>query len=366
MRASSVWLSLAVIVVAACDAPPAPADEGFVFGPPIEVAPAELGQWVWISNPEMHCADGTEGGFAVNFTNESRELLLYLQGGGICYDELTCALSGAALSVGSDPLSTSLDGSIREGRGVFDRSDPSNPFRRSNFVVVPHCTGDHHTGNRVATYGEVTYHHVGYTNITRVLERVVPTFKDATRVVLAGFSAGGVGITANYHQLATAFESVGQPAPFLIVDAGPFMKPPFLKTSAQNMLRESWGIDDTIGAFCSSCISDGFHELYRVNALRYPGLRSSLVCAYEDNVVELLYRVLNGGFNAAQMRQGLDDFADWSESMKGELAPSAHRVFFYEGDRHGALNVDALSATPGLAAFLSAQLGAGDWDSVRP
>lgn len=347
------------------DASIAPGDPTPTLGEPIEIQPDQYEQWVWIDMPEMRCSNGTAGGFAVNFTTDSRELLIYLQGGGICYDALTCAVGGAPSSVGDDPLRTAIETPIRDGSGIFDRRDTNNPFRESNFVVVPHCTGDHHTGNRVATYGNSTFHHVGYTNITRMLERIVPTFPDATRVVLSGFSAGGVGITANYHQLATAFTSVGHPAPYLVIDAGPFMRPPFLATSAQASLRESWGLDGTIGAFCPSCITTGFHDLYRVNGELHPGMRSSLLCSYDDSVVRLLYGVLNkNGFGSARMRQGLDDVADWGEDTLGATSP--HRVFFYGGTRHGALQVGPLTSTPGLVAFLEGQLGTGDWPSVRP
>lgn len=392
MRSRYVSVVLALLLTAACDepvtsdadasisdaaprvdggrdaGPPVDANVGPpILGEPIEVAPEQLHQWVWISMPEMRCSDGTEGGFAVNFTDASRDLVVYLQGGGICYDAITCAGSGALSSVGADPLFTALDGSIRTGRGIFDRSDETNPFRDSNFVVVPHCTGDHHTGNRVSTYRRDTFHHVGYTNITRVIERVVPTFMDAGRVVLSGFSAGGVGISANYHQFATAFESVGQPPPYLVIDSGPFMRPPFLSTEAQATLRENWGLDSTIGTFCPSCLTDGFHETYRVNAELHPGLRASLICTYEDSVVRLLYGVLNpSSFDATQMRAGLIDLADWNESIASEVEPSLYRVFYYEGDRHGALNVAALSATPGIVEFLNGQLGTEPWPSVRP
>lgn len=338
-----------------------------ILGEPIELSPEELGEWVWISMPEMRCTDGSVGGFAVNFTDASRDLVIYLQGGGICYDALTCAAGGAPTSVGDDPLQTALDGSIRGHRGIFDRSDPTNPLRDSSFVVVPHCTGDHHTGDRVLTERTRTYHHVGYTNITRMLERVVPTFADASQVVLSGFSAGGVGISANYHQLAAAFESVGQPPPYLVIDAGPFMRPPFLSESAQQTLRARWGLDRTIGTFCASCFTDGFHDLYRVNATLHPGLRASLVCTYEDSVVRLLYGVLNGaGFSGSEMTEGLHDLADWTDGVAPSIEPSRFEVFYYGGDRHGALNVAALDATPGLGDFLSAQLGEGLWASVRP
>src|SRR5690606_20982005 len=159
------------------------------------------------------------------------------------------------------------------------------------------------------------FHHVGYTNITRMLERVVPTFADATRVTLSGFSAGGVGITANYHQPATAFASGGQPPPYPSIDAGPFMRPPFLATEAQAELRASWDLESTVGAFCPSCGTTGFHDLSRVNAELHPGLRSSLICSYDDSVVRLLYGVLNkNAFNSTQMYDGLVDLADWGEA----------------------------------------------------
>lgn len=364
MRAISL---LPLLLVVACAPAPSEEEGGLKLGPPLEIDEAQHGQWVWVSMPEMLCSDGSAGGFAVNFVADRSELVIYLQGGGICFDDITCAFGGAASTVGEEPLRTALDGSIRTGRGIFDREDASNPFRDSNFVVLPHCTGDHHTGNRVADYVELTRHHVGYRNITRMLERVVPTFEDATQVVLSGFSAGGVGITANYHQLAAAFESVGQRSPYLIIDSGPFMRPDFLEPGAQAMLRETWGLDGTVGSFCPSCLTDGFHELYRANARLHPGLRSSLVCTMEDDVVRLLYDVLNDSpFDAARLRLGLEDLADWGETTAASLLPSTHRVFLYEGKRHGALNVAPLSDTPGLAAFLEAQLGDGDWESVRP
>lgn len=334
------------------------------LGAPIVLQPDQYETWVWIAMPEMTCADGSEGGFAVNFTKKSADLLVYLQGGGICYDALTCP--SAAQSVGSNPLTTALAAPVRNGVGAFDRNDPSNPFRASSFVSVPHCTGDHHTGNKISTYGGTTYHHVGYTNVTRLIERIVPTFQAPGRVVLTGFSAGGVGITANYHQMATAFESVGKPPPYLVIDAGPFMRPAYLKKSAQETLRTSWGLDGTVGTFCKSCLADGFHSMYEVNAKLHPGLRSSLLCAYEDDVVTTLYRVLNRDvLNLFMMKPGMVDLADWTTSIAPAVSPSVHRVFYFDGKRHGSLAFP-YESTPGLAAFLNGQLGAGDWPSVRP
>jgi len=330
-----------------------------VLGDPIEVATDQRRRWVWQPMPTMRCADGSEGGFAVNFAEDLDELLVYFQGGGICYDAITCAASLIA-NVGDDPPRTALEPNVFEGRGIFDREDPDNPFRDASFVVLPHCTGDHHTGDAVTRYGARTVHHHGYANVSRLLERLLATFSTASRVTITGFSAGGVGVGANYHQLARGFEAVGQPPPFLVIDGGPFLRNEYLSDRAQERLRASWNLEATVGPFCPECLEDGVHRIYEANARLHPGVRMSMVCAYEDSVVATLYAVMNTrGFPGSRLRAGLGDLASSLESLE------AMRFFFYGGDRHGALSLP-LADTPGLPRFLQQQLGGGAWDSVRP
>ena len=187
------------------------------FTPGEPIAPAALRTWEWVSIPSMRCANDTDGGFAVNFTDATDDLVIFFQGGGVCYDAVSCRASGLLGGVGANPIQDVIEAPVRNGVGIFDRNDPTNPFRDFSFVVLPHCTGDFHLGDNVRDYATIgTIHHRGYPNVTRALERIVPTFGDAERVVASGFSAGGVGITGNYHQIATAFESTGGPTPVLI------------------------------------------------------------------------------------------------------------------------------------------------------
>lgn len=60
-------------------------------------------------------------------------------------------------------------------------------------------------------------------------------------------------------------------------------------------------------------------------------------------------------------------YGSWTASYQSAIAPSVENEFYYPGTRHGSLVVAALSATPGLASFLSAQLS-GDpaWATVEP
>ena len=355
---------LAVLVAAGCG----DAGRGGDFGPPIVVDEAEYERWVWVGVPEMRCADGSEGGFGVNFTHRSPELVVYLLGGGVCYDLRTCTIDQPLLQgLGDEPLEflfgPGLGGS---DAGIFDRDDPSNPFRDASFVVLPHCTGDGHAANKESVYPPLApIQQVGYANVTAAIRRIVPTFRDASRVTFAGFSAGGIGVGANYHQLASAFESVGQPPPVLIDDAGPTLREPYLSRRAQDTLIDGWGLAETIGPWCPECLTDGLHLANRKLAELHPGMRSSLVCATSDVVVFGLYALLNGG--TSDLEAGLLDLSGWIASFQDEVAPSRQREFLYPGDRHGAMVVAPLSATPGLADFLRAQLDDDPgWSSVLP
>lgn len=48
-----------------------------VWGDPIDVAPDE--QWTWVPIAGTVCADGTEAGVGVNFTAQSRELVIFFR-----------------------------------------------------------------------------------------------------------------------------------------------------------------------------------------------------------------------------------------------------------------------------------------------
>jgi hypothetical protein len=197
---------------------------------------------------------------------------------------------------------------------------------------------------------------------------MLATFQDATRIVIAGFSAGGIGAAANYHQLATGFEALGKPPPFLIVDGGPILPPPYAGPNATSSLQNGWGLATTIDTWCSTCPTEGYHTGYEQLSRMHPGLRSAIISSYADVVATPLYALLNAtAFDGARFEAGLRDMAVWTASYRDSITPSVHREFYYGGGRHGALVVAGLGATPGLAAFLDGQLGGGPgWESVVP
>ncbi len=334
------------------------------FSDPITLEPDDYDKWIWIPIPEMKCADDTPAGVGVNFTKRSRNLVVWFQGGGVCYDLKSCTMfKDLMVGMGPDPMAHLGVGTT----GLFNRGDETNPFRDDNFVVLPHCAVDAHSADKDSTYPPLpTYHQHGYRNATEVLRHVVPTFKDASRVVIAGFSAGGIGTMANYHKFAKAFESLGHPAPFLINDAGPLFRPPFLSQAARDALRKGWGHDDTIFKMCPTCKTEGYHEAYRRLAELHPGLRSSQICSYADGVAAPLYMMLNYDptVMTGKFKNGLLDLAKWTDSYQYLSPATQHRVFYYPGDRHGAI-VLPYTETPGLLKFLNEQLnGLSSWSNV--
>lgn len=135
---------------------------------------------------ETGCAFGTPFHFFHRQLSGAEDLLIYFQGGGACWDWLSC--SGLFdTSVSSDEL--------REFRGIFDRSNIENPFRNFGIVFVPYCTGDVHVGAATRQYGDDSTSvvaHNGHRNVTAVLEWLTPRAQPR-RVVVAGASAGSYG-----------------------------------------------------------------------------------------------------------------------------------------------------------------------------
>jgi hypothetical protein len=132
------------------------------------------------------CADGSPYTYWVRHADPTK-VVFFLQGGGGCFDATTCAFDSRAyqVSIGADDDPSTFT------QGVFDFANPRNPLADYSMVYVPYCTGDVHSGDKEQDYEGLSIKHVGRRNVAAYLKRLVPTFKDADRVVLTGSSAGG-------------------------------------------------------------------------------------------------------------------------------------------------------------------------------
>lgn len=217
MRATSMAATLAATLAMACSGT-SPTDAGGYdplpqrdsSGPPIE---APLETWTWVPIAGMTCGDGSPTGIGVNLTRRSERLVVFLNGGGACWDAQTCFELHTAASIDT-PFGAAEFAALRanlEAYPLFGRTAGS-PFQNASFVFVPYCTGDLHAG-RVATQyttasGPRTVNHVGQVNLDALWPRLRELRPAADRAWLVGASAGGYGAMLEQTRMRFAFGSV--------------------------------------------------------------------------------------------------------------------------------------------------------------
>lgn len=151
---------------------------------------------------------------------DPKKLVVFFEGGGACWDDLTCTFPAAdglpdTVPQFYVPQAPASAGPATLG-GLLDAADSANPVAGWTMVYLPYCTGDIHTGSATRTYanaGHPVYplpstfpiEHRGFDNFMVVLEWIRKTVPAPTQVLVAGSSAGGYGATANSPWIARAF-----------------------------------------------------------------------------------------------------------------------------------------------------------------
>jgi Pectinacetylesterase len=318
--------------------------------------PSPAGAWTWIDVPGSSCDEGTPTGIAVN-PGSGTDVLVYFEGGGACWDYGTCFV-----------LNTSLHGpfgrtqwnalATQVNLGPLDRTRATNPFRASSYVFIPYCTGDMHAGNNVQTYdgaaGPKTMHHVGRKNAEAALAVVTAMWKTPSRVVVAGSSAGGFGATFNYDLFRRAYPDADMA---LVDDAGPLLEGGGIPADIRANAYMYWHLGDAVDPLCAAC-RDDFSGVTAALATRYPNDRLALISALTDPTVSLFFRLSLDQFQASLLA-----------TVAHRYTPTTNaRAFLVTGTQHTYLATQATTTSKGvtLESWLSAMLGGGAWDTVKP
>lgn len=151
---------------------------------------AQAQEWEHIHpGGETGCAFGTPFSFFYRKGQDPTALLVYFEGGGACWEWVSC----------SGMFDTSVsDNELSDFRGIFNFSNPANPFARHSVAFIPYCTGDVHVGDTIRHYGDSSsmrpVAHHGYRNVEAVLQWManVRSFSPAS-VIVSGTSAGAYG-----------------------------------------------------------------------------------------------------------------------------------------------------------------------------
>jgi hypothetical protein len=261
--------------------PPTPPVEG-----PGITAPDH--QWTWVPIQGSKCLSGSETGIGVRLSSTSTKLFIYLEGGGACFNAETCAIALTAFGQTEFGAWASTVGAT----GIFDATESANPVGDWSAVYVPYCSGDVHAGDAPGSNvpgGPQGEDFVGYSNMALYLQRILPTFKGATDVLLTGISAGGFGAALNYDRVAAAF----CPLPVtLLDDSGPPMSDQYLAPCLQKQWRSLWNMAATLPAGCTACTDaagGGIVNYVTYLGQRWPHANMGLISSTQDAVISTFY-----------------------------------------------------------------------------
>jgi hypothetical protein len=338
-----IWLS---ILIAACGSDDPAGPDGGGGGAADAAAPADAGpppEWAWVPVEGTRCMDDSATGMGVSRSYASTKLVIYMEGGGACFNAFTCG--GVAHQNGYGPTDFAETTTSYGSRGIFNRADPLNPVRDWSFVFLPYCSGDIFAGdNEDGIGGRV---HVGYRNVGVYLERLVDEFDFVDQVVLTGSSAGGYGAAFNFDRVQQAF---GDDVEVLLLDdSGPSLSETYMTPCLQQQVREAWNLDATLPADCQACRDEdggGLIELARFLGDKYPDRRFGLVQSTRDGVLRLFFGWGWPSCDAPQVPMPEEPFAEGVAELGQLMADQDNfHMFTIESGLHVWLLGETMDAT---------------------
>jgi hypothetical protein len=177
--------------------------------------------------PKARCLDGTPGAYYVNLAQPSapgedaqkenemsgyataRTWVVMLQGGGECVNPAECAERAGTPRGSSElvPEEIVFDSGIQ--KLPIDGEDRKRlPFAAANMVNVAYCSGDVYLGRAQDKDANALWHDGAYI-VQAVLQELIRAYgmADADVIVLAGRSAGGIGLIAQVDSWADFIRS---------------------------------------------------------------------------------------------------------------------------------------------------------------
>jgi hypothetical protein len=248
----------------------------------------------------------------------SKKVMLYLEGGGACWDYFTCAAGVAKKTANS-----------AQGAGILELTNAANPFADWNIVYAPYCDGSVFSGNNIVDYtsGSATLHtyHHGIQNLSAAVALMKQEFPNPEAIVVSGSSAGGYGTFQGYGVTRIAFPAT----PITVFDdSGPGLQNP-ADTAGVEARNTNWKFQQYVPASCTDCaIQLSYLTDWALD--RDPTLRTALFSYLQDNVIRGFLQ-LDGSAYEALLRQYSDDLHD--------RHPDRFKRFLKSGSGHTVLEL---------------------------
>jgi len=174
--------------------------------------------------PNARCLDGSPGAFYTNLnTDEPSSWVFMLQGGGECIAESDCK-ARSTTALGS---SKKMKENYYFNYGIQDTGARNPHFNNASYVMISYCTGDLHMGS-VTKPDSTTFdlHFSGSYIVEAVMDTLMTsqTYRliEASTIVMAGSSAGGLGIVSLLDRVANQLRESGSNADIVGAPEGGF------------------------------------------------------------------------------------------------------------------------------------------------
>jgi len=254
---------------------------------------------------------------------------------------LTCDLDVYTKRITNDPETARQQGQLQ---GIYNRNNPSNPFRDYTHVYIPYCTGDLHWGNKTQTYRGVrtyTVEHRGAVNAAAAVNWALQNVVAPSQVTVAGCSAGGYGAALWSAQILARYPGA---AGVELADSAAGVSPRgFFQT-----ILPAWGVDAGVWpSFIPSLSLDridqasvSLPDLYSGIAGYFPLAGFAQYNTLQDTTQTLFYGLMLGGIAtpdqwSAQMQQNVATIKAQNPNFAAYTAPGTqhciiNRPEFYQ------------------------------------
>ncbi|HEX8385798.1 MAG TPA: pectin acetylesterase-family hydrolase [Rubricoccaceae bacterium] len=288
-------------------------------------AESRVGDWTFVNVGGAVCRDGSPTGFGVRLQEGADDLMIYLEGGGACFNNPTCSSNPARFGEADFEALRAHRGST----GIFSTAE-ANPVGGWNMVYVPYCTGDIHGGrapDATVPGVEGVQQFVGHENIGRYLALLAPYFGDPDKVLLTGASAGGFGTLVNFAQVADHFDGSDL---YLLDDSGPiFFADDALSPALQHAFTRLWRFDRSLPPDAAAVLQpDGLPGIYAYYSERYPDATFGLTSFLQDETIRYFF-----GFGQPDGTISGDEFAAGLRDVRENL-PANWGTYYAPGDGH--------------------------------
>lgn len=261
---------------------------------------------------------------------DPKKVVIDFQGGGACWNAITCSIAGAIFSEAAPEAATikaAIDSKSLGGIYRFDKAE--SPVAGWTFVHVPYCTGDVHWGDATVEYSpEVKIQHKGFVNAQTVLKWVYERYQP-DQVLVTGCSAGAYGAIGHSAWIAQQYPNAKIS---VLADSGcgivsdSFFKDSFPNWNAQlpTFVKALQGKD---------ILTLNIVDLYTAIAADFPNVRfAQQTTAFDKD--QTSYYTAMGGAEAdwsPKMMQSLTDISAGASNFSYYLSPGpVHCIHPYD------------------------------------